>query len=75
MVLEEGEQKKIVWVGALLSEVERAELVTFLRGNIDVFSWSYKDMPRIAQEHAVHRLKIDLAFPPICQKQIRFALE
>ena len=53
---------------ALLSEAERAELVTFLRGNIDVFAWFHKDMPRIAPEHAVHTLKIDPAFPPICQR-------
>ena len=37
VVLEQGEQKKTVWVGALLSEAERAEMVTFLRGNTDVF--------------------------------------
>ena len=38
VVLEEGEQKKTVWVGALLSEAERTELVTLLRGNVDVFA-------------------------------------
>ena len=75
VVLEEGEQKKIVWVSALLSEAKRAELVTFLRGNMDVFAWSHKDMPRIAPEHAVHSLKIDPAFPLIRQKKRRFAPE
>ena len=59
MVLEEGEQKKTMWVGALLYEVEHANLVTFLRGNMDVFVWSHKDMPGIAPEHAMHSLKID----------------
>ena len=49
VVLErEKEQKKTVWIGALLSEAKRAELVSFLRGNIDVFAWSHKDMPGIA---------------------------
>ena len=48
MVLEEIEQKKIVWVGALLSEAEHAKLVTFLRGNMDIFVWSHKDMLGIA---------------------------
>ena len=62
-MLEEGEQKKTVWVGALLSEVEHAELVTFLKGNMDVFAWSHKDMLGIAPEHAVHILKIDPTFP------------
>ena len=75
MVLEEGEQKKIVWVCAPLSEVERAELVAFLRDNMDVFAWSHKDMPGIAPEHTVHCLNIDPAFPPVRQKQRRFSPE
>ena len=60
MVLEEREQNKTMWVGALLSKAERTELVTFLKGNMDVFYWSHKDMPGIAPEHAVHRLKLIL---------------
>ena len=75
VVLKEGEQKKTVWVGALLYEAEHAELMTFLIGNMDVFAWSHKDMPRIALEHAVHSLNIDPAFPPVLQKQRRFAPE
>ena len=73
VVLEEGEQKKTVWVGALLSEVERAVLLAFLRGNMEVFAWSHKDMPGISAKHVVHSLKIDPAFPPVHQKQKRFA--
>ena len=38
VVLEKGEQKKTLWVGALLSETEHAELVAFLRGNMDAFA-------------------------------------
>ena len=38
VVLEEGEHKKIVWVGALLPEAERIELMSFLKGNMDVFT-------------------------------------
>ena len=64
-----------MWVGALLSKAERAELVAFLRGNIDDFAWSHKDMPGIAPEHTVHNLNIDPAFPPVHQKQRRFAPE
>ena len=75
VVLEEGQPKKTVQVGVLLSEAKRAELVAFLRGNMDVFAWSHKDMPGIALEHAMHCLKIDPAFPPVCQKQRRFAPE
>ena len=49
--------------------------MAFLRGNIDVFAWSHKDMPGIAPEHVVHSLNIDPAFLPVHQKQSRFAPE
>ena len=62
-----------MWVGALLSKAERAELVAFLRANMDVFAWSHKDIPGIALEHAVHNLKIDPTFPPVHQKQRIFS--
>ena len=48
IVLGEGEPKKKVWVGVFLSDAEQAELLTFLRSNMNVFAWSHKDMPRIA---------------------------
>ena len=64
-----------MWVDVLLSEAERAKMVAFLRGNMDVFAWSHKDMPGIAPEHTVHSLNIDPAFPPVRWKQRRFALE
>ena len=73
--MEEVELKKTVWVGVLLSDAERAELVAFLKGNMDVFAQSHKDMPGIAPEHAVHCMKIDPAFPLVRQKQRRFAPE
>ena len=59
-------------VGALLSEVEHAELVAFLRGNMDVFAWSHKDMPGITPEHVMHSLNIDPTFPLVRQKQKGF---
>ena len=39
VVLEEDEHKKTVWIGTILPEAERAELVSFLKGNMDVFAW------------------------------------
>ena len=69
VVLEEGEQKKIVWVDALLPEVERAKLVSFLKGNMDIFACLHKDMPGIAPKHAMHSLNIDPIFPPVRQNK------
>ena len=65
VVLKEGDQTKTMWVGALLPEAEQAKLVSFLKGNMDVFAWSHKDMPRIAPEHTMHRLNLDPVFPLI----------
>ena len=65
VVLEESEQRKIVWVGALLPEAEQVELVSFLKSNMNVFAWSHKDMPGIAPKHAVHSLNLNPAFLPI----------
>ena len=73
VVLEEGKLKKTIWVGALLPEAEQAKLVSFLKSNMDVFAWLYKDMPRIAPEHAMYSLNLDPAFPPVRQKQRKFA--
>ena len=75
VVLEEGEPRKTVWVGALLLEADHAELVSFLRNNTDVFTWSHKDMPGIALEHAMHNLNLDPTFTPVRQKQRKFAPE
>ena len=75
VVLKEREPRKTVWAGALLSEAERAELMAFLRDNMDVFAWAHKDMPGIELEHTVHCLNIDPTIPPIHRKQRRFALE
>ena len=43
----------------------RQELITFLRGNRDVFAWGHEDMPGIDPSVMVHRLNVSLAFPPI----------
>ena len=75
VTLDEEEPKKTVWVGALLSNAKQAELVSFLKRNIDVFAWSHKDMPRIAPEHAMHSLRINPTFPPVRQKQRQFTPE
>ena len=66
VVLEEGKLRKTMWVGALLPKAEQAELVSFLKSNMDVFAWSHKDMPRIAPEHVMQSLNFNPAFPPVC---------
>ena len=50
-------------------------LVTFLRENLDVFTWQISDMPRIPREVIEYRLGIDPAFKPIKQKERRYTPE
>jgi hypothetical protein len=50
-------------------------LVTFLRENLDVFTWQISDMPGIPREVIEHMLGIDPAFKPIKQKEKRYTPE
>ncbi|XP_050245849.1 uncharacterized protein LOC126693737 [Quercus robur] len=48
--LAEGEANKTTKIGMTLSPEMRTRLIQFLKENLDVFAWSYKDMPGIAPE-------------------------
>jgi hypothetical protein len=50
-------------------------LITFLRENLDVFTWQILDMSGIHREVIEHKLDIDSAFKPIKQKERRYTLE
>jgi hypothetical protein len=50
-------------------------LITFLRKNLDVFTWQISDMPGIPREMIEHKLDIDPAFKPIKQKERRYTPE
>lgn len=41
------------------------ELALFLKNNLDVFSLSHEDMPRIDSSVMVHQLNVSSSFPPI----------
>ena len=62
-------------IGTLANLKIRQELITFLRGNRDVFAWSHEDMPGIDPSVMVHRLNVSPDFPSIRQKKRVFALE
>ena len=40
-------------------------LILFLRENLDIFSWSHKDMPGINPNIMIHQLNDSLSFPPV----------
>uniref|UniRef100_A0A2N9E2N4 RNase H type-1 domain-containing protein n=1 Tax=Fagus sylvatica TaxID=28930 RepID=A0A2N9E2N4_FAGSY len=71
IVLIEGDEKKTTRIGTSI----RASVVSFLRGNADVFAWSHDDMPGISTEVISHKLNVNPSTPPIRQKRRVFAPE
>ncbi|GAV65344.1 hypothetical protein CFOL_v3_08859 [Cephalotus follicularis] len=75
VLVEEGNNEKVLQVGSQLGEAEKEELITFLRDNKDVFAWSAEEVPGISPDVMVHKLSVDPARPPIRQKKRNFAPE
>ena len=50
-------------------------MLLFLIQNLDVFTWSSYEVPRVDLEFIVHRLNVDPSFPPKKQKSKRSAKE
>ncbi|XP_063947567.1 uncharacterized protein LOC135152128 [Daucus carota subsp. sativus] len=69
------ESEKVTYVGALLQEDLKQELVRFLRTNRDVFSWTAADMPGIDPLFMTHKLNVNPDRKPIKQKKRNFAPE
>ena len=57
--LVKGDLTKTTQVGTSLNLWIKKEIINFLRSNLDVFSWSYKDMPDIPADIIQHRLNVD----------------
>ena len=56
--LEEGNPEKFTRIGTSMEEKKKQDLIHFLRKNIDVFTWSYEDMPRIDPSVITHQLNV-----------------
>ncbi|GAV60679.1 hypothetical protein CFOL_v3_04208 [Cephalotus follicularis] len=67
--LHEGNTKQVFQVDSQLGEVEKGELITFLRSNKDVFAWSAEEVPGISPNVMVHKLSVDPTRPPTRQKK------
>ena len=50
--------KREVKIGLTLSKDERTDLINLLKEFIDVFAWSYEDMPDINREIAQHTIPL-----------------
>ena len=73
--LVEGEATKTIRIGTTLSPKMRTRLVQFLKENLDVFAWSYEDMPNISPKVIQHKLNVDLERKLIQQRRQVFTPE
>ena len=63
--LDSSDPGRTTKIGMLAHPAIRQELITFVRGNQDVFAWGHEDMPGIDPSVMVHRLNVSPAFPPV----------
>ncbi|GKV30498.1 hypothetical protein SLEP1_g39303 [Rubroshorea leprosula] len=62
-------------IGTKLNPEERAELISFLRANKDVFAWTSADMPGIPTSVFQHKLSTNPLKKPVAQKRHLFGGE
>ena len=57
--LVEGDSTKTTQVGTSLNLQTKKEIISFLKDNLDVFTWSHEDMPGIPADIIQHHLNVD----------------
>ena len=55
---------KYFQVGASMKDEDKVEVLLFLVQNINVVAWSPYKVPEVDPEFIVHKLKVDLLYPP-----------
>ena len=63
---------RYIYISTLLSKEEKAQLCQVIQFNVDVFTWTHADMPRISPIHASHKLNVAPSAKPVRQKVRRF---
>ena len=63
--LVEGDPTKTTQVGTILNLQTKKEIISFLKDNLDVFTWSHEDMPAIPANIIQHHLNVDPEKKPI----------
>ena len=62
------EDPKEVKIGALLHPDVKSRLIEILKEYVDIFAWSYQDMPGLDIDIVEHRFPLKPECPPIKQK-------
>ena len=55
-----------------LYKEDQAQLINFLRKNVDIFAWSASDMPGVSPDVITHKLNVNPAWHSIIQKKRSF---
>ena len=71
----EGDPIKTTKVGTRLSHQTKKEIVSFLKDNLDMFSWSHKEMLGIPTNIIQHHLNVNPKKKPVQQKRRVFSPE
>ncbi|KAM2252165.1 hypothetical protein ACFX1S_006713 [Malus domestica] len=66
---------RMVKIGTTLLSPIQLALIFFLQENIEVFAWSYEDMPGISPDIICHRLSIDPKTKPVRPKRRSYDAE
>jgi len=66
---------KLIFISKSLSPDEKQDLISLIREYIDVFSWSYEDMPGLDPLVVMYRFNIKLDTKPFKQQQRWFRLD
>jgi hypothetical protein len=62
------EEKREIKIGALLEASVKEKVIDLLREYVDIFAWSYQDMPGLDPEIVEHRLPLKPECPPVKQR-------
>ena len=65
------DDKKEIKVGANLEPSVKEHIIQLLHDYVEIFAWSYEDMPRLDTNIMVHRLPTREDCPPVKQKVCR----
>ena len=66
--LETDDEKKEVKIGSSLDPSTKKEIVDLLKEYVDIFAWSYQDMPGLSTEIVEHQLPMRPECKPVQQK-------
>jgi len=62
------EDKKEIKIGASLDPAVKKWIIELLKEYVDIFAWSYRDMPGFDTDIVVHRLPLKPECPPVKKK-------